>query len=84
MLAQIVETTIKSCIKLGYVRFSQKYFSNFFQFAMKSKRDRRFYYVSFGIRHPLWGFWTEVPILSIKLSMHLRIKETILKLKLQS
>ena len=48
---------------------------------MKSKRDWQFYYISFGIRHPFSFFWTEVPILSIKPSMHLTIKETKLKLK---
>ena len=67
-----------------YVRFSHKNFSNCFQVAMKSKTDWRFYYISFAIRHPFWFFWTEVPILSIKISMHLTIKKSKLKLKLQS
>ena len=85
MLDQICGNQFKkSCIKLSLVRFSQKKISNCFQFAMKSKRDWRFYYISFGIRHPLWVFWTEIPILSIKLFMHLILKETKLKLKLQS
>ena len=84
MLAQNCENHYKkSCIKLSCIRNSQKIFSNCFQFAMKSKRDWRFYYISFWIRHPLWVFWTEIPILSIKLFMHLTLKETKLKLKLQ-
>ena len=85
MLAQnCVNHYKKSCIKLSYVRFSQKNFPICFHLAMKSKRDWRFYYISFGIRHLFWVFWTEVPILSIKISMHLTIKETKLKLELQS
>ena len=55
----------------------------------KIQRDPQLYYISFEIRHLLIFLWTEVSLLSIKLSMHLMITETklcktkITKLKLK-
>ena len=47
-----------------------------------AKRESRFYYISFGIRHPFSFVWTGVPKLSMKLSNHFTLEETKLKLKI--
>ena len=82
MLAQICGNQYKkSCIKLSLVRFSQKKNFQLLPVCHEIQKRLAILLYLFWDKAPFGVFWTEVPVLSIKLSMHLTIKETKLKLK---
>jgi len=68
----------KSCIKLSYLRFSRKFFSQVLPVCHEIQKRSGILSYIFWDKAPFFLYWKE------SWTMHLTLKETKLKLKLQN